>query len=103
MPAANAQKVAKMPARELLSVITDPTRWRILECLDRQKTAKEVGEDLDIQASLAQYHLKQLLKIGLVSEFSLPDSKRKVIYERRKLVGTVEISDGKMVANVTRS
>lgn len=99
MPAHGA-KPSKLPPNEVLSVITDTTRWKILQALDGDKTAKEVGDVVGIKAMLAQYHLKELAKVGLVDEFPLPGYARRFLYSRRSLQGVITITPKGLKAQV---
>lgn len=103
MPAAGIPKPRKMSTDQVLNVISHPVRWRILEAFDGDlMTSKEIGEKLGIAPALVQYHLKELYKVGLVSEHDLPGSKRLFTYRRRTLKATVDISGSAMIASVTR-
>lgn len=52
---------------EQLRAVADPLRIRIFEALTRQAmTATQVGEELNIPAPKAHYHVRELERIGLV-------------------------------------
>ncbi len=100
MPATSVQKQAKLPAHEMISVVTDPTRWQILEKLDSDKSAKQIAEELDMKAANVQYHLKRLKEAGLVDEFPMPNFERRYVYSRRNLTGSVAITSEGLSAEI---
>ena len=52
----------------LMAVAADPIRWRILAGLsDEPRCVCEIGDDVDISASLLSYHLRALREVGLVT------------------------------------
>jgi len=92
MPAAAVQKALKVPPHELISVVTDPTRWEILKCLSTDKSAKQIAEELGMKAANCQYHLKRLKEAGLVDEFPMPNFERRYVYSRKNLSGSIAIT-----------
>lgn len=101
MPPANAAQLnPTTPAHELINTVTDPIRWAILKCLQVQKTAKEVADELQLKPSNCQYHLKKLVEAGLVDEFSHPDYARRFLYLRRTMEGKISIRERGIEAQV---
>lgn len=101
MPAGNAAKPTKLDAHELINVVTEPTRWAILECLTRDMTSKEVAAKLGMKAALVQYHLKILHEAGLVDEFARPEHRKKYQYRLHPLVATVDLGPAGAKAGVS--
>lgn len=91
----------KLPAHEMISIVTDPTRWEILKALDEDKSAKQIAEELGMKPANCQYHLKRLKDAGLVDEFPMPNFDRRYIYQRRDLSGSISISSKGLEAQVS--
>ncbi len=57
-----------MPTVDVLRVVTEPNRWRLLAELARSdRQVSELVEALDVPQSLVSYHLRELQAAGLVS------------------------------------
>lgn len=90
-----------IPDHQLISVITDPIRWQILEHLGaEQRTPKEIAEALQMKPANCQYHLKILVQAGVVTETHHAEYKNRLLYRRKPLVANVFIEAAEMKAEV---
>ena len=80
---------------KMLAVLSHPTRLRILAlCAARERTARELREELGISKPLLIAHLKQLINYGFLESRAEIDEQRFIVrkyYKTRKF--KIEISD----------
>ncbi len=80
---------------KILTALSHPTRLRILAlCAVKERTAKELREELGISKPLLIAHLKQLINHGLLESRAEIDEHRYIVrkyYKTRKF--KIEISD----------
>jgi len=84
---------------KILTVLSHPTRLRILAlCAARERTAKELREELGISKPLLIAHLKQLINHGLLESRAEIDEHRYIVrkyYKTRRF--KIEISDETLI------
>jgi len=85
---------------EVIQTMTDPTRWRILKALDGPMTARDVAERVGIQPSNAVYHLKELVRHGVVRQDLHPDYKNRILYRRLQVLAEVLVDHPDAPADV---
>lgn len=100
MPANAARRKSGMSDHEVLSTITDPNRWQILQRLNETKTSKELAKELGMRPAAVQYHLKALVEAGVVDEWSIPEYPNRYTYSRRDVRGTILIKAQRVSAEV---
>jgi len=100
MPAATVQKPAPTPDYQVISVITDPNRWQILESLTEQMSPADIATRTGMKPANVQYHLKILVQAGVVVEEPHPEYERRLLYRRRNLVAQVTVEETGMQAQV---
>jgi len=98
--AAPAAEGEPMSDPEIISTITDPVRWAVLSTLKGQKAPKEIAEELTMKPANVQYHLKGLVRAGVVVEEAHPEYKNRLLYRRKNLTAQVAIEDDGMTAEV---
>ena len=80
---------------KMLTVLSHPTRLRILAlCAVKERTARELREELGISKPLLIAHLKQLINYGFLESRAGIDEQRFIVrkhYKTRKF--KIEISD----------
>jgi len=81
---------------KILTVLSHPTRLRILAlCAVRERTARELREELGISKPLLIAHLKQLINHGFLESRAEIDEHRYIVrkyYKTRKF--EIKISNG---------
>ncbi len=84
---------------KILTALSHPTRLRILAlCAVKERTAKELREELGISKPLLIAHLKQLINHGFLESRAEIDKHRYIVrkyYKTRKF--KIEISDETLI------